>query len=125
MAKMSYDETIESLDARIEQLRARRRDEIARHERRERSARACACTTLGELVLAWFGDWHALDLHALLSLLVELKPRREGLMLAGPAPGTDEALCAYRGIRRDIAEAEAQLTEEEEVVDVSAPAAEG
>ena len=46
-------------------------------------------------------------------------------MLAGPAPGTDEALCAYRGIRRDIAEAEAQLTEEEVVVDVSAPAAEG
>ena len=34
-------------------------------------------------------------------------------MLAGPAPGTDEALRAYREIRRDIAEAEAQLAEEE------------
>lgn len=33
-------------------------------------------------------------------------------MLAGPAPGTDEALRAYREIRRDIAEAEAQLAEE-------------
>ena len=44
MAKMTYEESIESLDARIEQLRARRRDEIARHERRERSARACART---------------------------------------------------------------------------------
>lgn len=116
MAKMTYDETIESLDARIEQLRARRRDEIARHERRERSARACACTTLGELVLAWFGDWHALDLSALLSLLVELKPRREGLMLAGPARGTEDALRAYRDVRRDIAEAEAQLAEEDDLV---------
>ena len=36
MAKMTYEESIESLDARIEQLRARRRDEIAKHERRER-----------------------------------------------------------------------------------------
>lgn len=114
MAKMTYEESIESLDARIEQLRARRRDEIARHERRERSARACACTTLGELVLAWFGDWHALDLHALLSLLVELKPRREGLMVAEPIPETEDALRAYRGIRRDIAEAEARLAEGDE-----------
>ena len=114
MAKMTYEGSIESLDARIEQLRARRRDEIAKHERRERSARACACTTLGELVLAWFGDWHALDLHALLSLLVELKPRREGLMVSGPAPGTEDALRAYRDVRRDIAEAEAQLAEEDE-----------
>ena len=113
MAKMTYDETIESLDARIEQLRARRRDEIARHERRERSARACACTTLGELVLAWFGDWHALDPDELVLLLADLKPRREGLMVAGPTPGTEDALRAYRRLRRNIAVAEAQLAEEE------------
>lgn len=114
MAKMTYDETIESLDARIEQLRARRRDEVARHERRERSARACACTALGELVLAWFGDWHGLDPDALVLLLAELKSRREGLMVAGPTPGTEDALRAYRRLRRDIAEAEAQLAEEDE-----------
>ncbi len=114
MAKMTYDETIESLDARIEQLRARRRDEVARHERRERSARACACTTLGELVLAWFGDWRGLDLDELVLLLAELKPRREGLMVAGPVPGTEDALSAYRRMRRNIAEAEAQLAEEDE-----------
>lgn len=114
MAKMTYNETIESLDARIEQLRARRRDEVARHERRERSARACACTALGELVLAWFGDWHGLDPDALVLLLAELKPRREGLMVAGPTPGTEDALRAYRRLRRDIAEAEAQLAEEDE-----------
>ena len=114
MAKMTYDETIESLDARIEQLRARRRDEVARHERRERSARACACTTLGELVLAWFGDWRGLDLDELVLLLAEHKPRREGLMVAGPVPGTEDALSAYRRMRRNIAEAEAQLAEEDE-----------
>lgn len=114
MAKMTYEESLESLDARIEQLRARRRDEIARHERRERSARACACTTLGELVLAWFGDWHALDPDELVLLLAELKPRREGLMVAGPTPGTEDALRAYRSLRRNIAEAEAQLADEDE-----------
>ena len=113
MAKMTYDETIESLDARIEQLRARRRDETPRHERRERAPRACACTTLGELVLAWFGDWPALDPDELVLLLADLKPRREGLMVAGPTPGTEDALRAYRRLRRNIAEAEAQLAEEE------------
>ena len=55
-------------------------------------------------MLAWFGDWHALDPDALVLLLTELKPRREGLMVAVPTPGTEDALRAYRRLRRDIAE---------------------
>ncbi|HIZ45690.1 MAG TPA: hypothetical protein IAA19_01530 [Candidatus Olsenella pullistercoris] len=109
MFKMIYDETLESLDARIEQLRARRRDAVSRHEKRERSARNCACMTIGETVLAWYGDWHELDPGAFVRLLTELKPRREALTVDGPAPNTEDALRAYRALRRDIAEAEAEF----------------
>ena len=65
-------------------------------------------------MLAWFGDWHALDPDELVLLLAELKPHREGLMVAGPTPGTEDALRAYRRLRRNIAEAEAQLADEDE-----------
>lgn len=110
MSSRTYEESLESIDARIEQLRARRRDEVARHERRERSARSCACTALGEAVLAWYGDWRSLDPGRFAEMLAGLAPRRPELAARGAgggAPTTGEALRAYRELRRDAAEAEA------------------
>lgn len=50
------EESLESIDARIAQLHTRHRDEVARHEKRDRAARACACTVLGSC-----GNWRSLD----------------------------------------------------------------
>ncbi len=114
MDKKSYESSIESLDRRIEQLRARRRDEVARHEKRERSARACACTAIGEAVLAWFGDWRELDPAAFRAALGTLDAHRGSLTASAPAggaPSTSEALEAYRTMRRDVAESERPTVE--------------
>lgn len=107
MANKSYDESLASIDERIAQLRARRRDEVARHERKERSARACACMALGEAVLTWFGDWHALSPARFSALLGHIGPQRAALAVAGQVPSTEDALRSYRALRRKIAEAEA------------------
>ena len=111
MSKTSYDASLESIDRRIEQLRARRRDAVARHERRERSARASACMALGEAVLSWYGGWRELDPRAFRGLLARLGDERPALAArgaAGGAPTTEEALRAYRAMRRDVAVAEGE-----------------
>lgn len=107
MSKSGYEENLASIDARIEQLRARRRDEVARHERGERRARNAACMALGEAVTGWYGDWRALDPAKFAGMLGKLSAHRAAL--AAPAGRTDaEAAAAYRALRRGVAEAEEQ-----------------
>ena len=107
MTKNGYEESLASIDARIEQLRARRRDEVARHERSERRARSAACMALGEAVVGWYGDWRALDPAKFAEMLGRLSGHRAAL--AAPAGRTDtETAAAYRALRRGVAEAEEQ-----------------
>lgn len=103
----AFEESLASIDARIEQLRARRRDEVARHERSERRARSAACMALGEAVAGWYGDWRRLDPAKFAVMLGRLSGHRAAL--AAPAGRTDaETAAAYRALRRGVAEAEEQ-----------------
>lgn len=114
MASKTYEESIESIDERIAQLRARRRDEVARHEKRERSARNLACMALGEAVVSWYGDWRELDPAAFGRALGQLGPHRARFRVQGGTPSTEEAVRAYRAFRRDVAEADPADESEEE-----------
>lgn len=51
MPASSYNAQIASIDAQIERLRARRRDEVAKREAREKKAYNHACHALGEMVI--------------------------------------------------------------------------
>lgn len=79
MSQRSYDEQIATIDERIEQLRARRRDDIAHCETGERKARNRVCHAIGETALATYGaKWQTLDFARLGDLLMtELPARRE------------------------------------------------
>jgi hypothetical protein len=96
MSSKGYDESIESIDRRIEQLRARRRDEVARHERSERRAESAACMAYGRAVIAWAGgDWKAIDPEAFGQLLDKLGAYA-GRVTRDEPPTTSDAL---RGLR--------------------------
>lgn len=114
MASKTYEESLESIDERIAQLRARRRDEVARHEKRERSARNLACMALGEAVVSWYGDWRELDPAAFGRALGQLGPHRARFRVQGGTPSTEETIRAYRAFRRDVAEADPADESEEE-----------
>lgn len=106
MSSRSYDESIESIDRRIEQLRARRRDEVARRERSERRAESAACMAYGRALVAWAGgDWKAIDPVALDAFLRRLsgygsRVRRQETV------STQEALRAIRALETEVARRE-------------------
>lgn len=93
MSARDFDESIESIDRRIAQLRARRRDEIAHHTKRERSAKGYASMALGQRLVSWVGDWHQID------------PARFDAFLAASDPstimdGAPEALSTTQALKR-------------------------
>jgi hypothetical protein len=93
MSSKDFDESIESIDRRIAQLRARRRDEVARHEKRERNARAFACMVLGCRLVDWAGDWHGIDPGRVDALLADVDPQVV-------ADGAEESLSTTQALRR-------------------------
>ena len=93
MSSKDFDESIESIDRRIAQLRARRRDEVARHEKRERNAQAFACMVLGRRLVAWAGDWHSVDPSRLDALLADVDPQVV-------ADGSEESLSTTQALKR-------------------------
>lgn len=96
MSSKGYDESIESIDRRIEQLRARRRDEVARRERSERRAENAARMAYGRSVVAWAGgDWKAIDPEAFGQLLDKLGAYADRVTRA-ELPTTSDALRELR-----------------------------
>lgn len=102
MSQKSYDEQIATIDERIEQLRARRRDEVARRETGERKARNHVCHAIGEAVLAAYGaGWQTIDFARLGDLITtELPARRTELTVAGGKTTTEDALGRLRACER-------------------------
>ena len=124
MSQRSYDEQIATIDERIEQLRARRRDEVARRETGERKARNHVCHTVGEAVLAAYGaGWQTLDFNRLGDLIrTEIPARRTELTAAGGKATTEEALGRLRSCERgriQTAETPTVITGDESIVDVN------
>lgn len=102
MSQKGYDERIATIDERIEQLRARRRDEVARRETGERKARNHVCHAVGEAVLAAYGaEWRTLDFNRLGDLIrTEIPARRTELTVAGGRATTEDALGRLRSYER-------------------------
>jgi len=113
MSSKNFDESIESIDRRIAQLRARRRDEVARHERRERNARTFACMVLGRRLVDWAGDWHRVDPARVDSILAGADPSLVADGEAG-ALSTTQALKRLHEWERGREEDEAARDEAEE-----------
>ena len=112
MTSRSYDEQISSIDAQIERLRARRRDEVVRRERSERRAEAAARMAYGRAVIAWAGgDWRAIDPMAFDAFIRRRSDGADEVRLPSPAP-TAEALRAVRALERHAAEGEARQDDE-------------
>ena len=110
MSSKNFDESIESIDRRIAQLRARRRDEVARHERRERNARTFACMVLGRRLVDWAGDWHRVDPARVDSILAGADPSLVADGEAGALSTTQALKRLHEGERgRDEAEERAEL----------------
>ena len=93
MSSKDFDESLESIDRRIAQLRARRRDEVARHEKKERAALNYACMVLGRRVISWAGDWHGIDPGRVAALLADADPQVV-------ADGSEESLSTTQALRR-------------------------
>lgn len=105
MSSRGYDEEIASIDARIEQLRARRRDEVARRGQAERRAYNHACHALGEMVIGASGrDWRELEYAALDRLLRAALASAGSSVTAGSATGTREATVRLRAWEREYRE---------------------
>jgi len=102
MSQKGYDEQIATIDERIEQLRARRRDEVARRETGERKARNHVCHAIGEAVLTAYGaEWQTLDFDRLGDLIrTEIPARRAELTAAGGKATTEDALGRLRAYER-------------------------
>lgn len=105
MSSRGYDEEIASIDARIEQLRARRRDEVARRGQAERRAYNHACHALGEMVIGASGrDWRELEYAALDRLLRAALASAGSRVTADTATGTREATARLRAWERESTE---------------------
>lgn len=114
MSSKDFDESIESIDRRIAQLRARRRDEVARHEKRERNAQAFACMVLGRRLVDWAGDWHGIDPGRVDALLADVDPQVV-------ADGSEESLSTTQALKR-LHEWERDREAEEDASDEAAEA---